>query len=219
MLLPILLGLGVLALIIAVILMVRAVERARTAALQQASLTLGFDFSAEGDLDQMKALGDLPLFNQGHSRQVKNVLSGRTGAGEARIFDYRYTTGSGKHSSTWHLTVALYPRAAVGLPDFVLLPESAVLDKIYKLFGYQDIDFEASPVFSARYLLRGADETAIRSAFTASTLAALEQTQGWNVEVQSGNVGIYRAGKRVKPQEMAIFLEQSQAVLRAIAPR
>lgn len=67
MLLPILLGLGVLALIIAAVLIHRAAERARTTALQQTSLTLGFNFSAEGDVDQMKALGDLPLYGLGYS--------------------------------------------------------------------------------------------------------------------------------------------------------
>jgi len=219
MLVPILLGLGVLALIIAVVLIHRALERARTTALQQTSLTLGFNFSVEGDVDQMKALGDLPLYGLGYSRRVRNVLSGRTGAGEARIFDYRYTTGSGKRSRTWEQTVALYPRAGGRLPDFVLQPENVLLDKIYQMFGYQDIDFEASPVFSARYLLRGPDETAIRSAFTTEMRASLEQTEGWTVEVQSGNVVIYRAAKMVKPGEMAAFLEQSQAVVRAIAPR
>jgi hypothetical protein len=219
MLLPILLGLGILAAVIAVILIVRAAERARATALQQTSLTLGFNFSAEGDLDQMKALGDLPLYALGYSRRVKNVLSGRSGAGEVWIFDYRYTTGGGKHSQTWEQTVALYPRAGGRMPDFVLWPENVLLDKVYQMFGYQDIDFEASPVFSARYLLRGPDEAAIRSAFTAEMRALLEQTEGWAVEVASGNVGIYRKAKRVKPKEMAAFLEQSQAVLRAIAPQ
>jgi len=216
--LPILIALGVLVLVVALILIGRKARRARTDALQQASLAVGFGFEAEGDLDQIKALGDLPLYSRGHSRHLKNVMSGRTGGDEARIFDYQYTTGGGKESHTWRQTVALYPGGGRGLPDFVLAPEN-VLHKLGGLLGYQDIDFDSSPVFSSRYLLRGSDETAIRSAFTVETRAFLEQEQGWTVEVESGNVGIYRAGKRSKPEEVATFLEQSHAVLRALTGR
>jgi hypothetical protein len=201
--------------VVALILITRRVERNRTEALRQASVAIGFGFEDTGDVEQIRALGELPLYDRGHGRHVKSVMSGRTAGGDVRIFDYQYTTGGGKESHTWRQTVALYSGGGHGLPDFVLSPEN-VFHKLGQLLGYQDIDFESSPVFSSRYLLRGADEAAIRSAFTADTLGFLEQQQGWTVEVQGGNVGIYRAGKRVKPEEIGAFLEETAAVLRAL---
>jgi hypothetical protein len=212
------LGLGLLALVVALILLARKARTSRTEALQHASLTLGFAFEAEGDVEQMKALGDLPLYSHGHSKRMRNVMIGRAGREEARIFDYHYTTGGGNHSHTWRQTVALYPGGGRGLPDFLLAPEN-VFHKIGQAFGYRDIDFDSSPAFSSRYLLRGPDEMAIRSAFTIETRTFLEQEQGWTIEVRAGNVGIYRAGKRCKPEEVAGFLEQSHAVLRALTRR
>jgi len=215
---PIIIGFGVVVVVVALILLVRRLERARTDAMQQAGLAIGFSFDAEGDLDQLRALGDLPLYTHGHSRRLKNVMSGRAGADETRIFDYQYTTGGGKESHTWRQTVVLYPGGGSGLPDFVLAPEN-IFHKLGQLLGYKDVDFDSSPGFSSRYLLRGPDEAAIRAAFTTDTRAFFEQAHGWTVEVQGGNVGIYRAGKRVKPDELGAFLQETTTVLQAIAHR
>ncbi len=215
---PIIIGIGVLGLVAAIIVLTRRAERARGEALQQAGLAMGFSFTAEGDLDQIRALGDLPLYGRGHSKRAKNVMAGRTGSDDVTLFDYQYTTGGGKESHTWRQTVALYPGAGRSLPDFVLAPEN-VFHKLGQLFGYQDIDFDSSPVFSGLYLLRGPDEAAIRSAFSTETRAFFEHEQGWTVEVRTGNVGMYRAGKRVKPEEIGPFLEQSRAILTTIIRR
>lgn len=207
--------LGVAGVVVALVLIGRRAERLRTEALQQASVAMGFSFEAEGDVEQIRALGDLPLFGRGHGKRLKNVMSGRAGAGDARVFDYQYTTGGGKDSHTWRQTVALYPGGGPGLPDFVLSPES-VLHKLGQMLGYQDIDFESSPTFSSRYLLRGQDEAAIRSAFTVDTRGFLEQEPGWTVEVQGGTVATYRAGRRVKPEDLGAFIQETATVLRAL---
>lgn len=211
-------ALGVVLFVVALIVWQRKAESARTDVLQQAAVAMGFSFEAEGDLDQIKALGNLPLFGHGHSRRPKNIMRGRTADDAVTVFDYQYTTGGGKESHTWRQTVALYPGAGRSLPEFVLAPEN-LLHKLGQLLGYQDIDFDSSPVFSSRYVLRGQDETAIRSAFTMEMRAFLEQEQGWTVEVQAGNVGIYRAGKQTNPAEIGAFLQQSHMVLRAITRR
>ncbi len=211
----ILVGFAVVALVAAIWALVRRADRARTEALQQASIAAGLTFEATGDVDQMRALGDLPLLRQGHSKRIRNGMSGRQGASEVKLFDYQYTTGGGEHSHPWRQTVALYPGGGRSLPEFVLAPEH-LFHKIGQLLGYQDIDFESNPGFSSRYLLRGRDETAIRAAFRPETLAFLEQEQGWTVEVHAGTVAIYRAGKRVKPEELGTFLQESYSVLRAL---
>lgn len=211
-------GLGAAALVLTILVIARRVERRRTESLQEACGAMGFLFDAAGDVPTMRALADLPLFDRGHSKRIKNVMTGRTGDREVKIFDYRYTVGGGKESHTYAQTVALYPHAAPGLPDLALAPEN-VFHKIGHAFGYQDINFASNPAFSSRYLLRGPDEMAIRSAFGPDILAYFEQQLGWTVEVQAGSVGIYRSGKRVKPEDMATFKEDTQAVARALSKR
>jgi hypothetical protein len=143
-------------------------------------------------------------------------MSGRNPSGEVRIFDYLYTTGGGKSSTTWSQTVAFFPGAGRDLPEFMLSPENPIAHAMEKLAGYKDIDFDENPVFSSRYLLRGSDETAIRSAFTADMRTFMEQEPGWTVEVGGGNVAIYHPQQRVKPENIAKFLEQTSAVLRGL---
>jgi hypothetical protein len=132
-----------------------------------------------------------------------------------RLLDYQYTVGSGKHQHTWRQTVAAFPGAAHSVPDFEMAPENA-FHKLGQVFGYQDIDFESSPEFSARYLLRGRDETAIRAAFGPGVLEFFASHLGWTVAVSSGTVVAYRAGKRAAPEDWRTFLEEAAEILRAL---
>jgi hypothetical protein len=214
---PVIAGLAILAVAVVAALAVigRRMEKKRSDALRFACDEMGFVFETGGDLEQVKALGDFPLYGRGHSRKVKNVMTGRAGDHEVKLLDYQYTTGGGNHSHTCRQTVAVYPGAGTGLPDFILAPEN-VVHKIGQIFGYQDINFDSNPVFSSHYLLRGPDDMAIRSAFDTDTLSFLEQQQGWTVEVRGGSVAIYRAARRCDPGNVRTFVVESQAVLRAL---
>ena len=212
---PILAVVAVLALIGGILVLSNRFERQRTEALAAACQGMGLTFEPDGDLDAIRALGDLPLYNHGHSKQLRNVMSGQVRERDLRLFDYQYTTGGGKNSHTWRQSVALFPGAGESLPEFLLAPEN-IFHKIGQVFGYQDIDFDSSPEFSSHYLLRGPDETAIRSAFGADALLFFGQHQGWHVEVKDRAVAIYRAGKRCRPEDAPTFLAEAQDVLRAV---
>lgn len=207
--------LGACVLVGGIIYLAYMAEKKRAEAMQVACQAMGFAFEEKGDLGVLRTYGDLPIFDHGHSKQARNVMTGRVADREVKFFDYRYTTGSGKNSHTWRQSVALFPGGAPGLPDFALAPES-FFHKIGQVFGYQDIDFDASPEFSSHYLLRGPDETAIRSSFSADALAFLAEQRGWNVEVRSGHIGIYRSSRRCKPEEAPAYLAESLNVLRAV---
>jgi hypothetical protein len=61
--------------------------------------------------------------------------------------------------------VISFQSSLLSLPEFELRSEN-MFHKIGKAFGCQDINFESHPEFSKRYLLRGADEEAVRTFFT-----------------------------------------------------
>lgn len=208
-----LLALGGVAVVWLIVALARG-EGKRAEAMRMASQGLGFVFEPRGDVALFQASADLPLFRHGHSKKVRNVMTGRAGDAEVKLFDYRYTTGSGKQSHTWAQSVALFP-AGRGLPDFVLAPEN-VFHRIGQLFGYQDIDFEQNAEFSSRYLLRGRDETAIRAAFGDDRLAFLAGEPGWTIEVFNDFLAVYRAGKRCKPGEVQAFFSEAQRVWQAL---
>jgi len=190
-------------------------EKKRRAALAQVALMLGFSYLDKVPEATLAGLGNFPLFRHGHSKSGRNLMEGKSADAPVTLLDYQYTTGGGKDSHTARQTVAIYRGAATGLPQFSLTPEHW-WDRVAQVFGYQDIDFEASEEFSKRYLLRGPDEAAIRSAFGAEALGFFAQNPGWSVESFGGSLAVYHAGKRCKPEEIQPFLSEAANVRRAL---
>jgi hypothetical protein len=192
-------------------------EKRRTAALQDLAVRLGFNFVGKVGPETVEAMGPFHLFKHGHAHQVKNLMRGRAEGADVTLFDYQYTTGGGKDSHTYRQTVALFPGApgASALPDFTLGPEHW-WNKLGKIFGQQDITFEASPEFSKAYLLKGPNEQAIRAAFGAEALGFLAQNQGWSVQSASGALAVFMASKLCKPEDLQAFLAQACAVRRTL---
>jgi hypothetical protein len=171
------------------------IEKKRAEALRVLAGSIGLTFSAAVGGDLLSSLGDFQLFSQGRSRRVSNLMRGPTPDGELMIFDYRYTTGSGKSSYTWKQTVMLLKSDALAIPLFTLRPEG-IFHKIGNVFGYDDIDFEIDPEFSDCYLLKGQDEAAVRRAFNGNVRTFFAQRAKLCAEGAGGQLIIYRVGKR-----------------------
>jgi hypothetical protein len=103
--------------------------------------------SDPGDVAAQYA-GLFDLFKTGHSRRAKNLLFGREGAMDLCLFDYQYTTGSGKNSHTSYFQVVLMGLPIVA-PRLQVRPES-FLDTLASWVGHDDLDFESAE-FSRRY--------------------------------------------------------------------
>lgn len=180
-------------------------DKKRNAALQTVAQTMGFTYVERCSGPELTALGgDIPLFNHGHSRKAKRVMTGKVADRACRILDYQYTTGSGKSAHVHSQTVVMLDQPGGPLPDFTLSPEN-VLHRLAGIFGYQDIDFESYPDFSKHYLLRGKDEAAIRAVFGPDVLALMGGTTGWTVESCSGRLVIYREGRFTEPAQIPSY--------------
>jgi|SRR5690606_28528744 len=81
----------------AILYFTRRYERRRTARLEQLADELSLGFSAAGDVALKAALADLPLMQRGRSRKMTNLIYGRSGSVSLGLFDFQYTTGSGKN--------------------------------------------------------------------------------------------------------------------------
>jgi hypothetical protein len=192
-------------------------EKQRTADLQRVAEELGFEFLPKDDGSFLSKRGGFHLFSQGHSKRLSNLMRGKTKNLAVAIFDYKYTTGSGKNSHTWIQTVAAFQVDSPPFPTFSLRPES-VWDKIGAWMGYKDIDFPHAPIFSKNYLLRGSDETAIRALFTDQALFFFEANQGLSVEGDQDWLLVYRPNNRAKPDAMRALLEEGLRVLDQLHP-
>ncbi len=197
---------GILVLVAFIIMLVRHYERKRTAALRAAAQEMNLEFSRLPDPQLLPSLRAFLLFSQGHSKKAFNVMRGMADEIEITLFDYRYTTGSGKNQHTHNQTVVLLRSSLLDIPPFSLKPQN-VLHKIGKAFGYQDIDFDSHPLFSEKYLLRSTDELVVRECFTDDILEYYEQRPGLSTEAGGDRLIFFRGSRKVKPEDLPQFLK------------
>ncbi len=199
---------GVVSLVAAAIGVAVWFEQRRTRQIREAAVELGFEVleSLPADTDGYRSR--FALFNSGHGRKVRNVLRRQVEGLQVLLYDYSYTTGSGKHSHTYHQTVAMFWSQELKLPEFRLSPEGW-LSKLTQMFGTQDIDFDDSPEFSKKFVLAGTIETAIRDFFDAERRTALTTFDGLCVETCSDCVVIWFQNRRIPAGGLRDFFEKS----------
>ena len=195
----------------------------RTKEFKRISEQLGMTFSARvKGRAKDRATPPLPLFREGRSRVVTNMLHGDSELlgfaeeFEVRIFAYEFTVGSGKSRHTSMQTVICFHSPQLSLPDFSMRREEWH-HKLRSKLGYQDIDFESHPTaveFSKKYLLRGKDEQKIRALFTDEVLAFFAGQDKICVEGFSSHLCFYRASKLIEPEDIPAFMKEGFAVFR-----
>lgn len=175
--------------------------------MRAAAADLGLSFFLNGDPDLVHQLRCFELFSQGRNRHITNMIYGDAGDVKVALFDYRYTTGHGKHAHTWQQSVAYIDSPKLQLPDFILRPET-LFHKIGDALGYSDIDFDSHPKFSGTYLLRGSDEQQVRNVFSGAVLDYLESQSGISVEGNGRRLIYYRVRRMVAPSGMRSLMEE-----------
>lgn len=210
-LLPFLIIAGIALAVLSIVVLSARTTRKRTERMQAAAKALGLPFSAEGDPQWIQHLSQFHLFSQGRAKRIRNMIHGKTEELELSIFDYQYTTGSGKHAHTSIQSVICFQSPLLQLPDFVMRPES-VFDRIGGVFGYRDFDFDTHPAFSRTFVLRGNDEQRIRSVFAPEVLEHFEGHTGVCVEASGPRLIYYRSGRKTAPEQASSFLEEGFAV-------
>lgn len=188
-------------------------EQERTKKIEELARSLGFTFRPA----PTAADNDLPigcyLAETGRSPAVTNVLEvSRTDELKFILFEYEYTVGYGKSQHTTHQTIARMQSPVLKLPSFLLFPET-IFSKIAVVFGQTDVNFEDSPEFSDRYILRGMGEAALRAIFSPALRKALEPLDHLTIEGADDVLFIFRTDRRIKPEDLATRIEEDKKIL------
>lgn len=193
--------------VVAIILGIQA-ERKRQQAIEQAAADLGLAYSQQL-LGEDRALFDsFGLSQIGHSRNATNSIVADSGELRMVLFDYTYTTGSGKHKSTRFYSVVMATSHSLQLPQFSLTPEN-FFHRLGDFFGKKDIDFEDDEIFSRTYLLKGNHEPAIRELFNANRRASLMKLQPVSLEANRNTFIFYRHGKQRNRDHLHQMMEEA----------
>lgn len=195
-------------------------DKKRTEALQQYAQAHGLTFEGTGT-DLGGWVQGFKLFNQGRSRQLKNVMRGAKERAQVALADYKYVTGGGKSSTTHRQTVCVVRYPGLHLPHFFVRRQVPLFDALGKMFGGQDLDFEEDPQFSKAYVLQSDEgDGEVRRYFNERARAHFLDLASKNVQVEGdGEVLLLHVGRQLKVEELDGLLADTVNVVRLWAPR
>jgi MFS superfamily sulfate permease-like transporter len=131
---------------------------------------------------------------EGKVKYTENMMSGNVSGSwviyNEIVMDTELETGSANVRIP-----ALLISLGVVVPSFTMEKEG-FFDKLKGYAGFNDIDFDAYPDFSDKFLLRGKDEPAIRSFFHAELLELIEAYPNYHVENNGTMLLIYPFNKK-----------------------
>lgn len=157
----------------------------------------GLAFAQHDPFDIPQRYREFALMKHGHSRRASNVIYGTVGGRSLMLFEYQYTTGSGKNSTT-HTYTALIWTLPVPLSPLAVRPES-LFDGVAEWFGHNDIDFESAE-FSRRYHVKGDDRREVYAVFHPRMIEYLMASDLKYLEVLGSTAMLYRSEGSVTPQ-------------------
>jgi hypothetical protein len=203
----------ILSLAIAFIVLSAYAQYQRQQAIRSLAQNWGWTYLERPQDYLQPTLWQLNLFNKGRHRRFYTCMQGQRDGAKVTVGDYRYVTGNGKNRQTYNQTVIVIESDTLQLPSFLLMNEN-LFHKIGNLFGYHDIDFDAYPEFSQRYLLRGSDETSIRARFNDGTLRFYQNQNNICTEGFGSLLVYYRAYRTLPPAQWSAFIEEALTAYR-----
>ncbi|OJJ15653.1 hypothetical protein BKI52_37860 [marine bacterium AO1-C] len=123
------------------------------------------------------------------------------------IFDMSYERGALSAAEVYHSTIhVLY--LPFKIPRFVLEKE-ALLDKLMKMAGFGEIDFEEHKEFSSKFLLRGAekDKAYITYLFNKELIEFLQSQEIYQIESNGTAICIFRNTRYASPNEVESMIK------------
>jgi hypothetical protein len=126
----------------------------RAAAFQAFAQNMGLAVDSDA-LSALEALGRFKVWRAGRDQRAKNILVGTRDGRPVLLFDFGYTTGSGKSSTKHTHTVCLIAGPSTA-PDF-LARRRTVLDKLASAFTGKHLEFDdpAAAAFAKEWVVFG----------------------------------------------------------------
>jgi hypothetical protein len=186
-------------------------ERNRTKSLRATATSLGATLTPKVTAAEMVALLDRScLGSHGHVRALTNLME-IAGTEELRIqvFEYYYCIGPDATGTHFQQTVLRMQSPMLNLPEFVVHPEPFFYDYGNAL-GLQHINFPLDREFDRTFTVRGTDEAAIRAVFTPAVIRFFREHPGLVLEGDGDRLLFYHSAKTLKPDELAVFLEEGK---------
>jgi hypothetical protein len=184
----------------------RWIETKRRSTMTQFAVAHQFELDSFGQLHAM--IRGFSLFSKGHSHELTSVMRAQRGDLMVAVGDFTYVTGSGKHRTVHKQTFCLAQKPNVKRATFFIRRESLILDKLGKVFGGKDINFEEDEAFSKAYVLQTeGSEDELRRSFGVPVRRQFLALKDKKIEAQSlGDALLMHRKKRLQEPEILELL-------------
>ncbi len=195
--------------IIAGVLIINSIKREKKRGEQLQLLAQQFKLGYQKDDTNriLKVVKKFKMLSIGRKHKIYNILLKESNDITILLFDFKYTTGSGKNSSTQYRSIAYVKSKHFELPYFSIGPEN-FFHTIGKFFGYKDINFEMYPEFSKKYLLKGEDELSIERIFNRKIINFFLKKSKFSMEADRQEFVMTQGYRRKKIDEIEGFLRE-----------
>jgi hypothetical protein len=216
-----LLVIGVLSSVLAIFWIPWFINRRRTNALASAANDLAMEFIANPSSEDLGASSKLSVFQLGSAGSLRNLMIGKFGRADVQLVDYYCRAGPGRDRAyRSKTTVVIFPNAAAGFPDFMLIPRvgltrGSVMNLALKSQPDLKIGKQPAHAFASHYWVSGTDREALRNLFSPRVMDFFEANKNWNVEMLDGQMAIYKMDRLVQVKDYTKRLEVALLVLKA----
>jgi len=188
-----------------------AMGRAKRRAGAWQELCRRYDFKYEGSSFSLFSpaikispyLEFFQLFSRGAGRKVLYRASGQYRGYSIEVFDYRYTTGSGRSRQTHYFT-PLVVHTPWPLGKIIIRPEG-FFDKLAAVIGFDDIDLESGE-FNKKFYVKAPDKKYAYDLLHSRAMEYLLRHSGITVETGGRSFLFYEDGK-ISLREVPGFLD------------
>lgn len=162
----------------------------------------GFNIDTDWQIGHLKAF---PFFLNKILHFQNNSIKGEIFGERFTISDVSYSSGAMEASIDQRMTIMIQ-NLKNPIPTFTIEKEKPI-DKVLSLAGQQDIDFEAYPEFSYKFLLKGRNEKEIRKFFSRELIIFFETHSIFHIECNGYQIMIFEKIKLSKAHEVEIMTE------------
>jgi hypothetical protein len=192
---------AILGLIVGIAVISHRMAKQRREALAALAHSLGLSFYPDTDRD-FKDRHTHRWFRQGRSQSARNRIEGfRDIRGQRfQVFmgDYRWITGSGKHTQHHNAGYLLIQPTWRALPDLVIRREH-FFDKIGDALGFDDIDFESAE-FSRKFMVKSADKKFAYAVVHQRMMEYLMAGEAYAIDLDDGECLFGALGSNPSPE-------------------
>jgi carbonic anhydrase len=184
----------------------RAGGLVRTRQVRALAGRMGWGFRARPSLELIPERERFGLFTVRTHHRARNHLFGEVGGVQVSVFDLEYVRGGADRPQGSEQTVVHVHAPRLDLPAFSVRPET-VRHRLGDHVGGDDIDLDKDAKFSHAFLLRGADEDAVRDLFGARVRDVFHRHPGTSADAHGSDILFWRRGHVAATAEIPALVQ------------